>query len=221
VSVDLVALWNQCFIRAQEAEVNRHGVPTTEWKAGGRVSKANPNKEDGEWWAVNGQAMLDNFAAWWTANKDWKVWQVQPDEIGLEVALNVSFAGGTVPVKAYADFVGFDQDGEFCVVDYKSGVSMPPTAMQLGLYATMLESNFGKRPTRGYFYDVRKAVMVPVEGLDRWSKPLFDELFAQFAAGLEAEIFLPNVSMMCSSCGVKDFCYIVSGNIGADPLGEL
>jgi hypothetical protein len=95
--------------------------------------------------------------------------------------------------------------------------------MQLGLYATLCEVLYGVRPERGYFYDARNATMVQVHHMDVWSKPVLGELFAQFARGVEAEIFLPNMGMMCKSCSVNKFCYAMGGELSqdVDPLSSL
>jgi hypothetical protein len=62
--------------------------------------------------------------------------------------------------------------------------------------------------------------MLPTQNLDRWSGPLFEELFRQFETGVENKIFLPNVGMGCSSCSVSDYCYANDGSMAEimDPL---
>jgi len=109
------------------------------------------------------------------------------------------------------------------VVDFKTGKSTPDSAMQLGIYACLMEMQFGIRPTRGYFYSARDAKFEEAEGLSRWTIPVMTELFAQFARGLEAEVYLPNIGMACSSCGVKDYCYAVGGELSSiyDPLSQI
>ena len=85
--------------------------------------------------------------------------------------------------------------------------------MQLGLYANCIESTFGVRPTRGFFYSARDAEFIEVHDLDRWTMPLFTELFRQFDLGLKNRIFLPNPGMSCRTCGVKDFCHVMGGQL--------
>lgn len=215
----LQTLWDECFAEAVDSEVASSGISETKWRAGGRASKEYPNKEDATWWNRNGYTMLQQFVDWWNANNDWYVWETPSGQLGVELALFSDFNG--IPVRAFADLVCYDNNGELAVVDFKTGSGMPVTGMQLGLYATLVEILFGVRPTAGYFYDARKGVMCKVDDVHRWTKPVFDHLFGKFAIAIEHEIFLPNVGMMCSSCGVRNYCYAVSGNIGADPLGDL
>jgi len=114
-------------------------------------------------------------------------------------------------------------NGEIAVIDFKTGNYTPDSAMQLGVYACMMEMTFGIRPTRGYFYSARKAEFEEAIGLDRWTIPVFTELFSQFERGLQAEIFLPNIGMSCGTCGVKDYCYAVGGQLAQiyDPLANI
>ena len=120
-----------------------------------------------------------------------------------------------------SDLIAYDQNGILSVVDFKTGSYMPDSSMQLGLYATLVEILFGVRPQHGYYYDARNAVMIPSPGIERWTKPVFDELFGKFAVAISHDLFLPNIGMMCKSCGVKEFCYAYSGAVGIDPLGDL
>ena len=76
-----------------------------------------------------------------------------------------------------------------------------------------MEMQFGFRPTKGYYYSARKAQFIESPGLERWSIPVLTELFAQFERGIQNEIFLPNIGMSCSTCGVKDYCYAVGGQL--------
>jgi hypothetical protein len=100
---------------------------------------------------------------------------------------------------------------------------MPDTNMQLGLYACAVQSVTGVRPTKGYFYNARQGIMEDGGDLSRWTVQLFTELFAQFEKGIQAEIFLPNLGMMCKSCSVKDYCHAYGGELAVklDPLATL
>jgi hypothetical protein len=87
----------------------------------------------------------------------------------------------------------------------------------------MMEMQFGVRPTRGYYYSARKAQFIEAPGLDRWTIPVLTELFTQFNLGIKHEIFLPNLGMSCSTCGVKEYCYAFGGQLAEvyDPLANL
>lgn len=215
------SLWQRHFVEACEREKNTSGTNPGEWRAGGRATKALPNKEDGTFWVDRGEQMVTDFISWWTANNDWTVWKAPDGKLGVEIPLFSEIGGA--PVRAYADLIAYDQDGVLSVVDLKTGSHMPDSGMQLGLYAVLCDMLYGVRPTRGYFYDARNATMVQVNNMNVWTKPVFDDLFKQFVNGLEAEIFLPNIGMMCKSCSVNQFCYVYGGELSqdVDPLSLL
>ena len=86
-----------------------------------------------------------------------------------------------------------------------------------------MEMQFGFRPTKGYYYSARKAQFIETTGLERWTIPVLTELFTKFDLGVRNEIFLPNVGMSCSTCGVKEYCYAVGGQLAPiyDTLANL
>lgn len=213
---DLNLLWATAFNEAIGAEQEKTGINPVDWRAGGRATKANPDKENGDWWNENGFIMLQQFTEVWE-HTGWSVWRAPNGNLGLELELNVNY--GDVMVKAFVDMVAVTSDGELVVVDFKTGKSMPSN-MQLGLYASSIEKTFGIRPSKGYYYDARKAMMVATSNLGRWSYPLFVDMFKQFNTAVENQIFLPNVGMGCSTCGVKDYCYANDGEMShmTDPL---
>lgn len=215
------SVWLTALSEAVTSEVEKTGVVPEQWRAGGRATKANPLKENGGWWADRGHQMVSDFEAWWTANNDWYVWLTPTGERAVEIALFSDFNG--VPVRAFADLIAYDADGILSVVDFKTGAHMPNNGMQLGMYATLVEVLFGVRPQRGYYYDARNATMVRAEGMERWTKPVFDHLFTKFAKAVEEEIFLPSISMLCSSCSVNDYCYAYGGQLAqdVDPISYL
>lgn len=217
----LEALWGDTLTRLRQLEEEKTGVPATQWRAGGRATKANPDKENHTWWEANGLRMLNEFNEWWTANGAWTIWRTPIGEPAVEVGLFADLGG--VPVRAYADLIAYDNDGVLSVIDFKTGSYMPDSGMQLGLYATLVETLFGVRPQRGYYYDARNAQMIPAPGMERWTPAVFTHLFQKFAAAIDAELFMPNVGMSCKTCGVKDYCYANGGSRsqGVDPLSTL
>lgn len=201
-------LWLKHFNQTIGEEQAKSDTNPTDWRAGGRATKEYPNKQNGDWWAVNGEKMLDTFIDWWS-NNDYVIWEAPGGIPAIELAMNVSF-GGTL-VKAVADLVMVTPDGELAVMDFKTGASTPDSSMQLGLYAVCVEQLYGVRPQLGYFYSARDGVAHPTEPLDRWTHELFTELFDQFGRALDAQVFLPNVGMNCKTCGVAEYCYTQNG----------
>ena len=213
-------MWNESFIQQIAEAENKSGTNPTDWRRGGRATKDNPDKENKAWWDENGKKMFFDFINAWQESQ-FEIW-VSPQNVpGVEIEFNNNF--GEVPIKAFADAIVVTPAGELAVVDFKTGAYMPDSSLQLGVYASMMEMQFGIRPSKGYYYSARKAQFIEAVGLDRWTIPLLTELFAQFARGLEQEIFLPNIGMSCGTCGVKEYCYAVGGQLAQiyDPLAEI
>jgi len=213
-------MWEESF-QEQIAEVQeKSGTNPVDWRKGGRATKANPDKEDGNWWSENGKKMFFDFINAWQES-GLEIWQTPEGLPGVEIGFNNMF--GEVPIKAFADLIAVTPTGELVVVDFKTGNYTPDSSMQLGVYACCMEMTFGVRPSKGYFYSARKAQFEEVGGLDRWSVPVMTEMFTQFQRGLDAEIFLPNIGMSCGTCGVKEYCYAVGGQLAQiyDPLANI
>jgi RecB family exonuclease len=210
-------LWAECFNEAIGDQQDRHGTNPVDWKAGGRKTKEWPDKENGDWWSVKGPEMLQHFQEAWQAS-GFQVWTTPEGIPAIELQLNVDF--GNVRIKAFVDLVAVTPDGELVVIDWKTGANMPSSSMQLGLYTAAIEKQFGLKPSGGYYYDARSAIFVPADGIERWTYNLFTELFRQFEFSVQNKIFLPNISMMCKSCLVVDYCHANGGEFAhlVDPL---
>jgi putative RecB family exonuclease len=218
--LNIKLLWEQAFNESIGAEQEKHGTNPVDWKAGGRASKAWPSKENGDWWAEKGPEMVANFIEFWKQS-GWQVWETPEGIKAIELQLNVDY--GDIRIKAFVDLVAVTPDGELVVVDFKTGANIPTSAMQLALYACSIDKQFGIRPTQGYYYDARNVMMLPAQGFNNWTYPLFTELFRQFEFAVQNQIFLPNLDKMCSYCSVKDFCYAYGGDFkdAVDPLALI
>jgi len=214
------AIWEESFNEAIGDVEKRTGTNPQDWRVAGRATKQYPDKENKVWWDENGRKMFFDFINVWQESGI-EIWVTPEGVPGVEIEFNNYF--GDVLIKGFADLIAVLPTGELAVVDFKTGAYTPDSAMQLGLYACLMEMQFGVRPTRGFYYSARKAEFIEVAGLNWWTIPVMTELFAQFVRGLEAEIYLPNVGMMCGTCGVKDYCYSVGGQLSQiyDPLAEI
>ena len=218
--MNLKEIWDHAFLSEIGVVEERTGTNPVDWRVGGRASKANPDKENKAWWDENGLKMFENFVTSFHNNK-WKIWTTPDGKPGIELGFDLDF--GDVRIKAFADLVLVNEDESLTVVDLKTGAYTPDSAMQLGVYASCIEMQYGVRPQHGAYYKARDAVLEPSPGLELWTIPVLTELFAQFERGIQAEIFLPNLNMMCGSCGVKDYCYAYGGNLAhtVDPLAQI
>jgi len=212
-------IWRESFDAEIETVQSKSGSNPFDWRRGGRSTKENPNKEDGNWWDENGERMFFDFINAWQAS-GFEIW-VSPEGVpGIEIGFNNSF--GDVPIKAFADAVVMSGN-ELTVIDFKTGSYMPDSSLQLGVYASLMELQFGVRPTKGYYYSARKAQFIESPGIERWTIPVLTEMFRQFNLGIENQIFLPNIGMSCGTCGVKEYCYAVGGQLAEifDPLSQI
>lgn len=218
--MNLDKIWEESFQEAVAEVVDKSGVSPDEWRVGGRATKANPDKENGAWWAENGKEMFAQFVDAWR-NQKFNVWQAPDGNWGIELEFNVIF--GDSFVKAFPDAIVVMPTGELAVVDFKTGSYTPDSGMQLGLYACCIESVFGVRPSRAFYYSARKAEFIEAKDINRWTISVFTELFRQFNIALDNKIFLPNIGMACSTCGVQDYCYAKGGQLAEiyDPLAAL
>lgn len=210
-------IWQDAFNHCIGEQQERSGDTPFTWKASGRKSKEWPDKENGDWWSVKGPEMLHTFINAWR-EQGWQVWTTPEGIPAIELNINMNY--GDVLVKTFIDLVAVTPDGELVIVDWKTGSNIPTNAMQLGLYCTAVEKQFGIKPANAYFYDARNGEFKQATDLHLWTFPLFVELFAKFEIGLQNNLFLPNVNMMCSYCSVKDYCYATGGKLAhlADPL---
>ena len=83
--------WDEMWAEAFSAEVadqqSKTDTNPLNWRRGGRVSKANPNKEDGEWWDENGKRMFFDFInAYRESGLD--IWTTPQGLPGVELGFN-------------------------------------------------------------------------------------------------------------------------------------
>ena len=201
--------FNKVFDKNIAEQVERCGFDTTEWKATGRASKANPNKEDEAFWRTNGPVFVNNWVTW-LERTGWNVWLTPEGVPAIEVGLNPIFGG--IPIKQYVDRVMVTPDGELVVVDLKSGTRVPESS-QLGHYACGLEQQFGPagRPQYGVYWMARQAGTSEIFNLDPYTQERVAFEYSTARRGMEAGIFLPNPTALCGGCGVRRGCYAVGG----------
>lgn len=188
----------------------RSGYAEEDFRASGRASKAYPNKEDKSWWLEHGPQMVERWATWRQVSP-WEIW-MDGETPAIELEVNAEFGG--VPVKAYIDRIMVHTGtGELAVVDIKSG-TLPAGAMQLGQYsAAVLRCHIvPSKPQYGFFWDARSGSTSQVYDLDVWTPEFFDYAFKGVAERrTKQDLYLPKITNMCVSCGVRDFCRYIGG----------
>ena len=201
---------NTLFHNAFDDEIaereERSGFPRAEWRTTGRASKDYPNKRDERWWRDNGPAMVKRWATW-RLNSPWEIADLG-GELGIELAITATIGG--LEVRMVIDRV-LEHQGQFLIVDLKSGDRAPDDGTQLGVYAEGVEQQYGLRPNWGQFWMAKDGGTTPTEDLTAYSRERLDHAFASVRKMQEAGAFLPHVTSMCSSCGVRDYCLAVGG----------
>ena len=196
---DIELLWKSCWEQELKSRLNQTDVPKEMWKAGGRVSKTYPNKEDEKWWAKNGVKQLANWIQF--RNNNWNIFDIDGVP-AIEIDILAMMDG--IPVKMQIDRVMVTPEGELVIVDIKSGRTTP-TWLQLAFYAAGMDIVFGIRPKWGTYWMSRTGVAGDLIDLDKYPTKDIVSLVKQFEKARKNEVFLPNLSH-CSRCGFTSVC---------------
>ncbi len=190
-------LWAKAW--AQEAE----GKDLTNARVGGRATKANPNKEDVNFWQSTGPQWVQAYIDWRKANPDWKLWKTPQGAPAIELAMLPEFAG--VPVKMILDRV-FEVNGELVIVDLKTSQQTPTNTLQLGFYKVGMLKTFGIDVKWGTYWMARQHGVSPLVSLEQYTEDKLEYLVAGFDKARKAGIFLPNTNNCQYKCGLTAHC---------------
>lgn len=167
--------------------------------------------QTGEWWAEHGPDMVDKWVDW-RAETDWSIW-MDPATGATGIELDVSTEIDGLTVKAYIDRVFVDGDGQVIIVDIKSGSRAPSSALQLGVYAALLEARYGVRASLGAYFMARKGTLTTPVPLDKYDADYIGRFMTGFDSARKAGVYLPNPDSWCSTCGVADRCWLNTGGV--------
>jgi CRISPR/Cas system-associated exonuclease Cas4 (RecB family) len=189
----------------KEFAATDNGMP---FRAGGRATKAYPNKEDASWWLENGPKMVD----YWVQFRQQSGYQVflMPDgKPAIETELLKEVNG--VKMRGYLDRLMVSPEGELTVVDIKTSAQEPKSNTQLGTYAILVEKAFGIRPTKGAYWMARTGDLSIPADLSHYTESRLGTQVKSFKLAVENNIFIPNTGFMCGTCSVNHACYAVNG----------
>lgn len=195
--------WEEAWTKQQAEQSAKTTVDQALWKASGRATKANPDKENNVWWSTNGSDMVDRWIEWRNGDHPWVLWEPTPGIPAIELVVNPIW--NNIPVKMIIDRVMINPDGELVVVDIKTGSRTPMSDLQLGFYAVGIEALFGIRPQYGAYWMAREGGIKELVNLDKYTTEDIIDMITKFDLARKAEIFLPNMSH-CVMCSVKDKC---------------
>jgi hypothetical protein len=190
-------LWDKAW--ALESE----GKDLTNARVGGRATKANPQKEDVNFWQATGPQWVQAYIDWRKANPDWKLWKTPQGAPAIELAMLPEFAG--VPVKMILDRV-FEVNGELVIVDLKTSQQTPTNTLQLGFYKVGMLKTFGIDVKWGTYWMARQHGVSPLVSLEKYTEDKLEYLVSGFDKARKAGIFLPNTNNCQYKCGLTDYC---------------
>lgn len=174
-------------------------------RASGRATKEWPGGEDDAWWAHHGPAYVQSWIDWRKQNPNLALYMINGDTPAVEVAVTAVTAEG-VALKGYIDRVFQDQDtGDLLIVDLKTGRNNPPSSLQLDFYRYGLQSTLGVTARHGGFWMARKGTLDTVHDLWRTDEQIA-QMLVKARIVIDNELFIPHLSILCNSCGVKEFC---------------
>lgn len=175
----------------------------TNARVGGRATKANPQKEDVNFWQATGPQWVQAYIDWRKANPDWKLWKTPQGVPAIELAMLPEFAG--VPVKMILDRV-FEVNGELVIVDLKTSQQTPTNTLQLGFYKVGILKTFGIDVKWGTYWMARQHGVSPLVSLEKYTEDKLEYLVAGFDKARKAGVFLPNTNNCQYKCGLTDYC---------------
>lgn len=185
-----------------DARTQNPDVPLSEYKAGGRASKAYPLKENADWWLDNGPQMVKNWLLW-RQHSNMQVWTPTPDKEAVELGIDLPV--GEFNLRMFIDRVFVTPSGEMVVLDLKTGARTPTSDLQLAIYAAGIEKIFGVRPKYGTYWMAREGNTSQFIDLDYLPTDKILNVVSTFDIARKGGIFLPNLSN-CSYCNVAQHC---------------
>lgn len=212
---DPKALFAAAFDECVAKEVSKapdEYADTATWKASGRASKAFPNKEDESFWRANGPTFVGNWINW-RNNNSAEVWRDDEGKLAVELEATVEIAG--MPVKVYIDRVMKSSAG-LVIVDLKSGAQTPKDGLQLAVYKLAVFSEYGLDVPWGQYWNARDGQASVAHDLSQYPQERLDYVFGGVRKMQEQNIFIPHVTNMCSSCGVRRFCRAYGGELSGE-----
>jgi len=207
--MQLSEMWSTEFRAELERAEADSGYPVSEFKVGGRKTKALPDGEDVDFWLGEGLKQIESYVNWYRES-GWSVATMPDGRPGIEWSVEVGF--GDINIKMFIDAIFTDVNGNHWIVDFKTGKNTPHSALQLALYRAGIKRTTGLEINMGAWYMTRKGELSDAIDLSHWDEDFFDGWFSTVNAQIALGLFAPNVDMHCGWCGVRDYCQAVVGD---------
>jgi hypothetical protein len=174
-------------------------------RASGRATKEWPGGEDDAWWAHHGPKFVQSWIDWRKQNPNLVLHMVNGTVPAVEVAVTAITEDG-VALRGFIDRVFQDREsGDLLIVDLKTGRNSPPSSLQMDFYRYGLQSTLGINARHGGFWMARKGTLDAVHELWRTDEQIA-KMLVNARILIDNELFIPHMTSMCNSCGVKEFC---------------
>jgi putative RecB family exonuclease len=200
---------------AQHNVQEKTGFTTDKWLAAGFRPR-----QDGAWWQANGPAMVQAYIDWYNSVPDIHVWDTPDGLPAIELNLQPKFGRHTVRM-------GIDQvlvaGSSLVIVDLKTSARVPVDPMQLGFYASGIETVYGVRPDFGMYFmargirDKNKQITgyttIPIDlSSPQYSVPFITRQLDMMDDADKSGVYLPKVQELCRMCGVNRACTAYGGS---------
>ena len=223
VSLASDELTNRLDTLVQE-EKDRTGTDPHSWFAAGQRTKVDPDtgeeiKTAGQgydWWKEHGPEIYRRYVTWRTETQ----WPIAHFGGRPAIELSVQFPLAGMEMRGAPDRVFKYPSGDLVVADIKTGATIPKDPLQLGVYATALESLGYERPRWGTYILLKDGTVTPPVPLEKYDARYLGTIFGQTADNIARESFPPNVGDGCRQCLVQHACYATGGSLSHeyDPL---
>jgi hypothetical protein len=194
---DIKNLWTESW------NISKGDTDLTNARVGGRATKANPNKEDVNFWNNQGPMWVEGYINWRKANPSWKIWKAPDGNPGIELALTPVIKD--VAVKMIIDRV-FEVNGELVIVDLKTSQATPTSNLQLAFYKLGIKETFGIDIKWGTYYMSRGNNISEMVDLSEYTTDKMEYLIETFDKARKAALFLPNTNSCQYMCGLTEYC---------------
>lgn len=176
-----------------------------------RTEQLFPNRE--EWRKAGYGARAQGYEHWMKQGplyvKQWAEGPINWEPRYVEVDVTTTLPSGIV-VKAYVDRMN-NHGHHFEIFDLKTGSTRPDSDQQLGIYSVLVEYQFGIPVTQAYNYMFKDDEFYEMD-VSNWTLETVDEIAQEWYRGLESGVFLPNRGKQCGACGLRDACFLASGD---------
>lgn len=128
-----------------------------------------------------------------------------------------------IKIKAYVDRVEVSPEG-VDIIDLKTGSTRPDSDQQLGIYSvltlhklnqdtkyTVPDVRISHQLHGAYNYMFKDDEFYPMD-VSNWTLETVDKIAQEWYSGIKSSVFLPNRGKQCGTCGLRDACYLASGD---------